>query len=177
MTRIRPAIAVVAAALLQVAVLIQAAQDTPPAGEFRPPPPPEQPIAFSHRTHITQGLTCTACHSGAETADRATLPATATCMGCHARVKTESPEIQKLAGFDSKREEVPWRRVYRLPDYVPFSHRVHVSAGKTSCESCHGNVREMTVMQKVRDTSMATCMQCHTERSAPVQCNACHEPR
>ena len=150
----------------------------PAAGEFRPPPAPEQPVAFSHRVHVGQGLACTGCHAGAERGDRATLPPTTTCMTCHAAVRTDSAEVQKLAGFHSKKEDVPWRRVFRLPEYVVFSHTAHVLSGKAvTCETCHGNVRELTQMQKLKDTSMAACIACHTEKSAPTRCDSCHEPR
>jgi hypothetical protein len=98
-------------------------------------------------------------------------------MRCHASVKADSPEIQKLAGFDTRKEDVPWKRVYRLPTFVFFSHRVHSSAKSMACETCHGDVREMAMMQKVKDISMSACMQCHTERSAPNRCDFCHEPR
>ena len=151
---------------------------TPEAVEFRPPPAPEQPVAFSHKLHLTLGLACAGCHAGAVTGDRATLPPTATCMTCHTSVRSDSGEIQKLAGFHAKKEEVPWRRVYRLPDYVGFSHTVHMASGKSiTCESCHGEVRDLIVMQKLKDTSMAACMACHTEKAAPTRCDSCHEPR
>ena len=150
----------------------------PAAAEFRPPPAPEQPIAFSHRVHLGLSLACTGCHAGAESGDRATLPPTATCMTCHASVRPERADIQKLAGFHAKKEDVPWRRVYRLPDYVTFSHTTHMSSGKSlTCETCHGNVRELTQMQKLKDTSMAACIACHTEKLAPTRCDSCHEPR
>jgi cytochrome c553 len=146
--------------------------------QFRPPPPPEQPVAFSHKLHISLGLGCTGCHTSAQTGDRATLPPTATCMTCHTSVRTDSVEIQKLTGFHEKKEDVPWRRVYRLPDYVAFSHTVHMSSGKAiACENCHGDVRELVQMQKLKDTSMAACIACHTENAAPTRCDSCHEPR
>jgi hypothetical protein len=99
-------------------------------------------------------------------------------MTCHATVRTDSSEIQKLVGFHAKKEDVPWRRVYRVPDYVSFSHTVHMASGTSmTCESCHGEVRDLTVMQKLKDTSMAACMACHTEKAAPNRCDSCHEPR
>ncbi len=155
-----------------------APQDPPAPGAYRPPPPPVQPIAYSHKQHLAQGLTCVTCHATATTEDRATLPPTATCMGCHATVKTDGAEIQKLKEFDVKKEDVPWRRVHRLPDYVYFSHTVHASATPSiTCETCHGNVPEMVQMQKVKDTSMAACVDCHKQRAAPIRCDSCHEPR
>jgi len=160
----------------QFAVLMGRSQ-SPPSGEYKPPPPPEQPIAYSHKTHLALSLTCTSCHVSAETAEHATLPATATCMRCHSSVKTDSPDIQKLAGFDTRKEDVPWRRVYRLPTYVYFSHAVHSSSKSMTCNTCHGNVPDMAVMQKVKDISMSACVECHKERSAPNRCDSCHEPR
>jgi hypothetical protein len=149
-----------------------------PTGEFKPPPPPAQPIAYSHQTHLALDLQCTACHATAEKAEHATLPPTATCMQCHATVKTESPEIQKLAGYDARKEDVPWRRVYRLPDYVYFSHQIHAPADKSfTCDTCHGAVKDMAIMQKVKDTSMAACTECHTQRNAPKRCDSCHEQK
>jgi Cytochrome c7 and related cytochrome c len=115
------------------------------------------------------------CHETVETDDHATLPQTATCMGCHANVKTDSPNIQKLKSFDDKNEPVPWRRVYRVPSFVYFSHKQHVSDAKVTCDVCHGNVPQMEQMQKVKDTSMAACIECHKSRSAPANCDTCHE--
>src|SRR5256714_528454 len=157
------------------------AQQTPlpPAastvGEYKPPPPPEQPIPYSHKVHLAQGLKCVMCHETVETDDHATLPPTATCMGCHANVRTDSPNIQKLKGYDDKGEDVPWRRVYRLPAFVYFSHKQHVTDAKVTCDVCHGNVPQLDVMQKMKDISMAACIDCHKSHSARVNCDTCHE--
>jgi hypothetical protein len=163
------------------AVVRSAPQDLPPPpppGAYRPPPAPPQPIAYSHKQHLAQGLECATCHATARTDSHATLPPTATCMGCHAAVKTDSAEIQKLKDFDSRKEDVPWKRVYRLADFVYFSHKTHASADPAiACETCHGNVRELDVMQKLKDISMAACMECHKQRAATIRCDGCHEPR
>lgn len=144
-------------------------------GDYKPPPAPEQPIPYSHKVHLAQGLKCVMCHETVETDDHATLPPTATCMGCHANVKTDSPNIKKLKDFDDKNEAVPWRRVYRLPGFVYFSHEQHVTEAKVTCDVCHGNVPQMEVMQKVKDIAMAACIDCHKSHSAPVNCDTCHE--
>jgi hypothetical protein len=112
-----------------------------------------------------------------EPGDRATLPGTAKCMACHATIKKESPAIQKLAEYHKKGEQVPWKRVYRIPDYVFFSHQVHLTKAKATCETCHGAVRERDVMQKEKDISMAACSDCHKAAGASVECNYCHDPR
>jgi hypothetical protein len=155
-----------------------ASQEPAAPGTYRPPPAPVQPIAYSHKQHLAQGLDCAACHVTSRTDSHATLPPTATCMGCHATVKTDSAEIQKLKDFDVKKEDVPWKRVYRLADYVYFSHKVHVASDPSiTCETCHGNVRELDVMQKLKDISMAACVECHKQHAATIRCDGCHEPR
>src|SRR5438128_1014798 len=117
---------VVWAGVVYLAAAAPAAQQPPAApltGEYKPPPPPEQPIPYSHKTHLAQVLQGVMCHETAATDDHATLPPTGTCMGCHSNVRTDSPSIQKLKDFDDKNAEVPWRRVYRLPEFVYFSHK------------------------------------------------------
>jgi hypothetical protein len=171
---------VVWVAVVYFAATTPAAQQEPApaaAGEYKPPPPPEQPLPYSHKVHLAQGLKCTDCHEGAEKDDHATLPSTQKCMACHSSVKTDSPHIQKLAQYNEKKEAVPWRRVYRLPSFVYWSHKQHVTNGKTTCDTCHGNVAEMEVMQKVKDISMPACIECHKQHSAPVSCDRCHDPQ
>jgi predicted CXXCH cytochrome family protein len=167
------------AAALVHAGMTPATQQPPDAAiteTFRPPPPPEQPIPYSHRTHLALGLQCAGCHETAASAARATIPATSTCMGCHDGVRTESPHIQALKAWDDKKEPVPWRRVYRLPTFVDFSHARHVADAQLTCDVCHGDVSTMDQMQKVRDITMAACIECHKSRSAPARCDSCHEP-
>ncbi|MBM3776235.1 MAG: cytochrome c3 family protein, partial [Acidobacteria bacterium] len=109
--------------------------------------------------------------------DFAELPATSVCMSCHSQIKPDSPHIQKLAGFHDERKPVPWKRVYRIPDYVFFNHRQHVTAARAGCETCHGPVAERDVLRKEKDTSMAACMDCHRSNGASLACNYCHDQR
>jgi hypothetical protein len=134
---------------------------------------PVQPIPFSHKLHMSQGLECVGCHESPTAEDTIALPPTATCMACHATVKAESPAIQKLAEYVTNKEEVPWRRVYSLPDFVWFTHKQHAAA---TCEDCHGPVREREVIAREQDLSMGACMDCHRTRSASVACDVCHAP-
>lgn len=62
---------------------------------------PEQPIKFSHKIHAgTYKIDCQYCHDGARRSKHATIPATNTCMNCHAAVKsgsiTGTSEITKI---------------------------------------------------------------------------------
>ena len=109
--------------------------------------------------------------------DEATFPSTAKCMSCHSTIKKDSPAIQRLAEYDKNKETIPWKRVYEIPDYVFFSHKVHVTEAKTACEDCHGNVREMEVMRREKPTNMAACMDCHRSKGASLACDVCHAPQ
>jgi len=69
---------------------------------------PDQPIAFSHKLHAgTNKIDCQYCHDTARRSKHSSIPATNTCMNCHAAVKkgTQSgtSEITKIfasIGFD-----------------------------------------------------------------------------
>ncbi len=141
------------------------------------PPPPVQPLPFSHRLHAAAGLDCKHCHEMPEPGEFATLPATAKCMACHSAVKKDSPHIQRLGEHHQKGEPVPWKRVYRIPDYVFFSHKEHLARAKATCETCHGPVREREVLRKEKETSMAACMDCHRAAGASNECTFCHDQR
>jgi hypothetical protein len=141
------------------------------------PPAPEQPIPYSHRVHISNGLQCKNCHPVPEPGDFATIPETSTCMNCHRAIKKDSPAIQKLAALHEQGKPVEWRRVYRLPDYVFFSHKEHLTKAEATCETCHGPVKERDVMRKEKEISMAACMDCHRAKQASVACNFCHDQK
>lgn len=136
------------------------------------PVPVEQPLPFSHKQHSKLGLKCQACHAGTE--EHMGYPATSKCMACHTAYLKDSPNIKKLAQYAESKEPVPWRRVYRLPDYVFFSHATHLSAN-AKCEECHGAVAEQDVLAKPVGRFMQGCMNCHQKHNASVDCNTCHE--
>lgn len=140
------------------------------------PAPVSQPISYNHKVHVENGLQCEGCHQSVRTAAAATLPAIDTCMMCHQAAITESPEEEKVRQYAEKGEQIPWQRVYAVPDHVYFSHRRHVAAGQIGCEQCHGPIREMTVpvTRPLVDQSMDWCMRCHMARTASTDCIHCH---
>lgn len=137
---------------------------------------PKQPVPYSHKLHLSKGLECKTCHTNADPGESMGLPKVATCMTCHRAIKTDSPHIQAIAKAAADKQELRWKRVYQTPSYVFFSHRSHLEAGST-CENCHGPVRERAVMYKEGDITMGGCMTCHQMKKAPNDCNTCHEPR
>ena len=154
---------------------VAVAQSLPPLKRI--PPVPEQPIPFSHRTHVSKGLECKQCHPIPEPGDFAEIVATEKCMSCHTSIKADAPAIQKLAAYHQKGEEVPWEPVYLIPDYVFFNHSVHINKAGAECQSCHGPVGEREVLAKERDISMAACMDCHRATGGSLDCAYCHDPR
>jgi hypothetical protein len=96
-------------------------------------------------------------------------------MACHAAIKTDSPHIQKLAEFDKQGKLVPWVKVYKVPDYVYFSHDWHYNETKITCEECHGPVAEREAIFQEKPVTMIACMACHDRHKASNECNLCHD--
>jgi cytochrome c7-like protein/cytochrome c3-like protein len=137
---------------------------------------PPQPIPFSHKVHAQMALACLDCHVMPEPGWDMTYPDESKCMACHGTIKRDSPAIQKLAEYYRDHKRLPWVQVYKVPDYVFFSHKAHYQKAKIGCEVCHGPVAERDVVTKDKPTSMAACVDCHAETGAPKRCNSCHNP-
>jgi c(7)-type cytochrome triheme protein len=135
-----------------------------------------QPIAFNHSKHISAGLDCTDCHTGARTAEHATVPPLATCMGCHESAVGKSPEEAKIRTYAAAGREIPWEPVTHVPTHVYFSHRRHVTLAKLECSTCHGEMAKLTAppVQPARRLDMDTCIACHQQKHARTDCNDCH---
>jgi hypothetical protein len=90
-------------------------------------------------------------------------------------IAKDRPAIAKLAEFSKKQEPIPWKQVYRVPEYVAFSHKAHVGRARVDCQTCHGAVQERDVIRKEKSISMSACMDCHRSNGASVACDYCHE--
>jgi hypothetical protein len=139
-------------------------------------PPVPQPIAFPHKTHVDADLDCTYCHSTADRSIAATIPSVSECMICHISIIPEHPEVQKVAAFADRGEEIPWARVYGFPTRaaVHFTHKRHIKAG-VECSVCHGNVGEAMVIRAEVNWTMGRCIDCHLEKQVSVDCVICHK--
>jgi hypothetical protein len=139
---------------------------------------PEQPVPFSHKTHAGMvGLPCKQCHVMPEPGDFMTLPATQVCMGCHTTVKKDSPHIAKVAAAHEAGTPLKWAPVYRIPDFVSFSHKRHTAVPDVTCATCHGPVATRDVMSREKEISMQACMDCHRQKRAENGCTFCHDAR
>lgn len=203
---------------------------------------PVQPIKFSHATHAGEnGIDCQYCHDGARRSKHSVIPATNTCMNCHAAIKdgskygrAELTKIYASAGFDPtkgagqyienyadmKKEDIEkiyrkwlrdgfaedissgkmsasdaeleaekllgpvmaqaqmpieWTRIHNLPDHVYFNHAQHVTVGKVECQTCHGKVEEMEVVQQYSPLSMGWCVNCHRQTEVQFGDNEYYE--
>jgi hypothetical protein len=163
-----------ASLLAAAALLAQQKGAYQPKNEVLPGPPVEQPIAYSHKVHIAAGLACKNCHTMPGEGFAATYPKETLCMGCHQSIKTDSPEIRKLAKFAKAKEPVPWVRIYQVPDFVWFSHALHVKDAGIDCQQCHGDVAQRDVLFKEKSISMTSCMDCHARSRASNGCDVCH---
>lgn len=135
---------------------------------------PEQPIPYSHKTHLALGLKCQQCHTNPEPGALMTFPATTTCMMCHGKIAKDRPAIRKLSEFANSSQPIPWVRVYLLTSGVTWTHRKHLQAG-VQCTVCHGNVAQFDSMaQTTAVLAMASCIGCHQAHNASTACATCH---
>src|SRR5438105_1824331 len=167
---------------------------------------PVQPIAFSHKLHAgDMRISCFYCHAGAERSRYAGIPAMNVCMNCHEKVTSsfaeqqkpqpkESTELRKLydalalddvlAPIDGRSPTpIAWQRVHRLPDFVYFDHRAHITVG-VRCQHCHGPVETMDRVRQYETLAMGWCVNCHRDATAKgvegkpvhasIDCVTCH---
>lgn len=136
---------------------------------------PFQPIEYSHELHVgLLGMDCRYCHRLVEEGPHATVPDTATCMGCHKEVKKDSVLLEPLrAAFgDGTTTDTPveWVKVHLLPEYAYFNHAVHIRSG-VGCVSCHGSIDQMAIVTQDQPLSMGWCLECHRDPTPHIRPN------
>lgn len=123
----------------------------------------DQPVPFSHKHHVGGlGIDCRYCHTTAETTATAGFPPTDTCMTCHSQIWTGTPMLAPVRRSLADGKPLQWTWVNKLPEFVYFNHSIHVRKG-VACESCHGRVDEMPLMQRAEPFLMAWCLDCHRD--------------
>jgi hypothetical protein len=122
---------------------------------------PDQPVPFSHKHHVQGlGVQCQYCHTTVETSSYAGIPPTKTCINCHAQIWTNAQLLEPVRQSWATGKSLPWIKVHDLPDYVYFSHEIHVHKG-VGCASCHGRVDQMPLMYAENTLQMEWCLNCH----------------
>jgi len=123
--------------------------------------PLQQPVEFSHKHHLADdGIDCRFCHTSVEKSAFAGLPSTQTCMTCHSQIWKDSPLLAPVRESFRTGKPIQWARVHDLPDFTYFNHSIHIAKG-VGCVTCHGQLDEMPITQKVNVMSMAWCVECH----------------
>jgi hypothetical protein len=126
---------------------------------------PDQPVPFSHKHHVQGlGLQCQYCHTTVEKSSYAGIPPTRTCMNCHAQIWTNAQLLQPVRDSWYTGQSIAWTKVHDLPDFVYFSHEIHVNKG-IGCASCHGRVDQMPLMYAQNTLQMEWCLDCHRNPS------------
>lgn len=154
-----------------VLIAIVAVVAFPGSGEVK------QPIAFNHKKHVENNVSCAVCHQFYDKSAKAGIPDVEICKRCHEDVVYVSSEKQKLLHFVNAREEIPWQQVYEVPQHVLFSHKRHVVAGKLECSQCHGDVAQIVapITTPAVKLDMDGCIDCHrTAYKNPNECLMCH---
>jgi hypothetical protein len=138
-------------------------------------PSPVGEIAFDHTIHAGKyAIPCIDCHAFADKSPVAGIPSERKCMGCHKFVAKDSPAVQTLAARFNAGEPLRWKRVFYLPEYIYFSHRMHVRAD-VACQECHGDVASMKTVVQDKPFTMGRCLTCHEARHASRECLTCHK--
>ncbi len=118
-------------------------------------------------------MACGDCHRGAKNSERAGLPDRDQCMLCHQAIATAAGTVRELAALPAG-SRIRWERVYKVPDFVFFSHAEHSQAG-LACAACHGPVETRSVLAQEISTNMVACMNCHAQRRVSNECYLCHD--
>jgi Cytochrome c7 and related cytochrome c len=145
--------------------------------EFITGPRVEQPLEYSHKIH-TEMLKCEECHIGVVNSASATIPNIIVCMGCHKdEPLSNSPDEKKLLNYIKNNKNIPWKRLYRNPVHVYFSHNRHVSVGKLACEKCHGDMGKTVKppSKALVKMGMSDCIACHKKNNVDRSCIVCHK--
>jgi hypothetical protein len=122
---------------------------------------PDQPVPFSHKHHVQGlGLQCQYCHVTVEKSSYAGIPPTKTCINCHAQIWTNAQLLEPVRNSWATGQSLVWTKVHDLPDFVYFSHEIHVNKG-LGCASCHGRVDLMPLMYAQNTLQMEWCLDCH----------------
>ena len=140
----------------------------------------EQPVAFSHRSHIEgEGLECLECHADAAKSPGAGLPDIRDCYECHKSAQTDDPnEDEAVRTYAREQRQIPVVQVNRNVVHVYFSHRMHVATADMACDACHAGYAEReepTAHPNPDLHSMRLCMDCHQREGASNECVVCHK--
>ena len=131
----------------------------------------ETDLKFSHTLHVKDnGIACEDCHLTAKTSKFSSdnlIGDHETCKTCHEEQVTDNCAYCHTNKDDIK----PFKKRERE---LLFSHEVHTTRDSIQCERCHAGVENAVLATGENMPSMTTCVTCHNEKSASIQCESCH---
>ncbi len=157
---------------------------------------PVQPIHFSHKIHAGDNqIDCNFCHSSARKSKHSGIPSLNVCMNCHKNISEVAPEtataeyskefydgeiakLYKAVGWDvaeqkytGKTEPVKWVRIHNLPAFAYFNHSQHVTVAGVACQTCHGEIQTMEIVEQFAPLTMGWCINCHRTTNVNLESN------
>ncbi|SDQ26126.1 cytochrome c3 family protein [Flagellimonas zhangzhouensis] len=94
----------------------------------------------------------------------------------------EIKKLYKAVGWDEENQSytgetqpVEWVRIHNLPDFAYFNHSQHVSVAGVECQTCHGPVEEMEIVEQFAPLTMGWCINCHRETNVKMEGNEYYE--
>lgn len=161
------AVAAVVTIILAIGLLAPRQGHAAPTQEAEPTP---ITIPYSHKVHVQDvGVQCMFCHTKALRSPQADIPSLNKCMVCHNYVSVDDPDAQaqidQLKAAYESNARVQWPDVYKQPDFVRFDHSAHIR-NSIACETCHGDVANMDLVEKAIDMNMGFCVSCHRDQVA-----------
>jgi Zn finger protein HypA/HybF involved in hydrogenase expression len=136
-----------------------------------------QPLRYNHLKHVDEAeLECADCHQYVEEREFAGIPNINECAECHSDLLGETEEEKKLQTYIEADSLIHWKRIFKLPKHVFFSHRRHVSMAEIECAECHGEIQNLTEPPQPANNriTMSFCMDCHSKQEVDNDCLACH---
>jgi hypothetical protein len=126
----------------------------------------------NHALHQERELECGDCHDPDETGTP-TLPKVETCFECHEDLAEENERVN--AYFDAVRQP-DGTYLFERPAYTPdliVNHPGHAQY-EVACADCHGPPTEEAFARPTVLDLKRTCLDCHRQRGASVDCATCH---
>ena len=128
-------------------------------------------IKFTHTFHLKDaGAECVDCHHTAKASKLSSdnlLGDHESCKSCH------EDQLSNKCDFC----HIDPDNIVAIPNPkrdLTFSHEQHASKQNIKCETCHADLESATYATSENMPSMTKCINCHTEKKAPVECAACH---
>ena len=133
----------------------------------------KNPVKLSHRIHMAiENVQCFTCHSGSEeslVSKDLLLPLKENCAVCH---DVNSSDKCSVCHLDTDPKEFTGYEI-ETPKLL-FNHKYHTVERNLPCFFCHGDIQTQDVSTKANMPPMATCFNCHNDKTAPTECAWCH---